>query len=153
MNIKHLAAATALAVAATTGMAAAQDWSLNPAYGTVNLTAGFTPDPYRVNVFSGGNNEASATIGGNCIGRVADAPDVRLNYNSGSFPLYLSVNSGGDTTLVVNGPDGRWYCNDDSMGLDPVVQFSNPMSGQYDIWVGSWGSGENATLNISELSP
>ena len=57
-------------------------------------------------------------------------------------------------TLLVNAPDGSWYCNDDSNGLNPMVSWSSPRSGQYDIWIGTYGSGSgmaSATLTISEL--
>lgn len=149
------AAGAALAAVATAGVAAAQNYSLNPAYGTVNLTAGFTPDPYVVNVLSGGRNDASQTVSSSCRGFIAEAPDVRLNYRAGSYPLILSVNSGSDTTLVVNGPDGSWYCDDDggSQGLNPSLRFNSPQSGQYDIWIGTYGNASNqqAQLHISEL--
>lgn len=149
------AAGAALAAVAVAGVATAQNYSLNPAYGTVNLTAGFTPDPYVVNVQSGGRNDASQSVSSSCRGFVADAPDVRLNYSAGSYPLIISVNSGADTTLVVNGPDGSWYCDDDggNQGMNPSLRFNSPRSGQYDIWIGTYGNAslQPAQLNISEL--
>jgi hypothetical protein len=149
------AAGAALAAVAAAGVATAQNYNLNPAYGTVNLTAGFTPDPYVVNVASGGRNDASQTVSSSCRGFVADAPDVRLNYSSGSFPLIISVNSSADTTLVVNAPDGSWYCDDDggNQGMNPSLRFNNPQRGQYDIWIGTYGNASNqpAQLHISEL--
>lgn len=152
---RMFAAGAALAAVATAGVAAAQNYSLNPAYGTVNLTAGFTPDPHVVNVASGGRNDASQTVSSSCRGFIAEAPDVRLNYRAGSFPLILSVNSSADTTLVVNGPDGSWYCDDDGgeQGLNPSLRFNSPQSGQYDIWIGTYGNASNqaAQLHISEL--
>lgn len=149
-------AASALAVFALAGTAQAQDWSLNPTYGTVSLNSGFQPDPYYVSLRSGGNINA-ASLGGNCRGYIANAPDFRLNFRgSSSLPLVISVDSGADTTLVINAPDSRWYCDDDSgSGLNPSINFGNsPMSGQYDIWVGTYGNAslQNATLAISELS-
>ncbi|WP_421789299.1 peptidase S1 [Hyphobacterium sp.] len=148
-------AVSALAVLAMAGTAQAQDWSLNPTYGTISLNGGFTPDPYYVSLQSGGSINA-AGLGGNCRGYIANAPDVRLNFRSGSLPLVISVDSGADTTLVINAPDGRWYCDDDSgSGLNPSINFGNsPMSGQYDIYVGTYGNAslQNATLAISELS-
>lgn len=138
------------------GTASAQDWRLNPTYGGVTLSTGFTPDPYQVNLQSGGSINAANTLGGNCRGYVANAPDFRLQYNAGNvLPLAISVNSAADTTLVVNAPDGRWYCDDDSGGgLNPSLTWNSPMSGQYDIYVGTYGSASlaNATLAISELS-
>jgi hypothetical protein len=139
--------------------ALAQNFSLNPTFGTQSLTAGFTPDPFTVQIQSGGNIDASSAIGtdsrGNyCVGMIADAPDFRLQYTAGSYDLTIYFQAQGDTTLVINGPNGDWYCDDDSGGFpNPMVQFNNPASGQYDIWVGTYGSNENltGTLNISEL--
>ena len=143
----------------------AQDWRLDPIYETVTLRAGFTPDPYEVRLVSGGSVDVQRNIGSRADGRVGDrrcrgfvanAPDVRLRFTAGSgvLPLIISVDSSADTTLVVNGPDGVWYCDDDSgQGLNPSLRFTNPQSGQYDIWVGTFGgsSMEPATLVISEL--
>ena len=151
--IARMFAAGAALVAVASGAAYAQNYSLNPLYGTVNLTAGYTPDPYVVNVTSGGPRNA-ANVSPSCRGSIAEAPDFRVNYQAGSFPLIISVNSSADTTLVVNGPDGSWYCDDDSgnAGMNPSLRFGSPQSGQYDIWVGDYGGGNNpAQLHISEL--
>jgi hypothetical protein len=149
-----LAATAAVATLAAAGIATAQNYSLNPTYGTASLNAGFTPDPYVVNVQSGGSRDASG-LSSSCRGFIADAPDVRLNYRSGSFPLIISANSSADTTLVINGPDGSWYCDDDggNAGMNPSIRFGTPQSGQYDIWIGTYGSAtlQPAQLHISEL--
>ena len=104
---------------------------------------------------SGGSTDAPSAIGGSCRGIIANAPDVRLNFTAGSLPLIISANSGSDTTLIVNGPDGRWYCDDDGgeNGLNPAVRFNNPQSGRYEIWVGTYGNSslQPAQLHISEL--
>ena len=129
------------------------DFSLDPNYGTANLRSGFTPDPHRVRLQSGGPIDAS-TLGGPCRGYIARAPDYRVNYTSGRLPLNISVESSADTTLVVNGPNGNWYCDDDSgNGLNPSIRFETPRSGQYDIWVGTYGASrlESAILDVSEL--
>lgn len=147
-------ATAALGLAVLAGAAAAQNYSLNPLYGTVNLSGGFAPDPYVINVQSGGTINAAQTLGGSCVGYVANAPDVRLNFAAGSLPLIISVNSSADTTLVINAPDGSWYCNDDGgNGLNPSIRWNAPMSGQYDIWIGTYASAANANaqLHISEL--
>ncbi len=128
--------------------------SANPRYGTANLRAGFTPDPYSVNVTAGGNTDARTLgLGSSCVGYIATSqPDFRLNYQSGNFPLSFRVRSNADTTLVINGPDGRWYCNDDTDGVNPRVNFSRPQSGQYDVWVGTFGSNSApAVLSVTEL--
>jgi hypothetical protein len=134
--------------------AAAQDVSAAPTYGAVDLKAGFPDDPYTVVMSSGGSIDASS-IGSPCTGYIASAPDLRLTYQGGSFPLYIYASSTIDTTLVVNGPDGQWYCDDDGNGgLNPQVTFTKPESGQYDIWLGTYASSEvhEAMLHISEVS-
>ena len=152
--VRILAATAALAAVASAGIATAQNYSLNPTYGTVNLTAGYTPDPYVVNVQSGGSQNAQ-NLSSSCRGFIANAPDVRVNYSAGSFPLIFSVASSADTTLVVNAPDGSWYCDDDggNNGLNPAIRFGSPMSGQYDDWIGTYGNAslQPAQLHVSEL--
>jgi hypothetical protein len=126
-----------------------------PTYGSVRLQAGFTPDPYRVNVVAGGEtNATNLQLGQNCVGFVAAGqPDFRVGYEAGSYPLSFFVESTADTTLIINGPNGEWYCNDDYSGNNPRVTLSRPTSGQYDIWVGTYGSTSNpqTTLSITEL--
>lgn len=135
MIIKTVACA-ALAALTLGAAASAQNYSLNPNFGTFSLNAGFLPDPYTVNVVAGGNINANR-LGSSCVGSISDAPDVRLNFNGGRISIGAQSNS--DTTIVVNGPDGRWYCNDDFDGLNPQVTLSG--SGQYDIWVGTYSGG------------
>ncbi|WP_431284787.1 hypothetical protein ACQW02_08245 [Humitalea sp. 24SJ18S-53] len=152
-----IAAITALAVGAVAiGPVVAQNFNRRPAFGTVNLSANFAPDPTVVNVTAGGNIPAERLGGSACLGTIADAPDVRLNYRAGQgLPLYLSATSRADVTLVVNLPNGQWACNDDFRGTDPGLIFRNPQSGQYDIWIGHYqrGSSVPAQLRISEIVP
>ena len=135
--------------------ARAQDVSADPNFGTVQLRSGFTPDPRIVPVTSGGEIDAE-TLDPSCRGFISDAPDVRLYYEAGSLPLIISVASAADTTLVINGPDGRWYCDDDGGvdALNPAIRFEEPDSGRYEIWIGTYGSTANAraSLHISELT-
>jgi hypothetical protein len=144
-----LAAAFAASLAAFP--ATAQNFGLAPAYGQVSLSAGFQPSPHSVSIVAGGGINAG-NLGGGCAGFIADAPDYRLNYTAGGSPLVISVLANSDTTLVVNNPSGAWLCDDDSGGsLNPLVQINNPLSGQYDIWVGTFSGGTaNATLQIAE---
>jgi hypothetical protein len=133
------------------------DFSLAPAYGAIDLVSGFQPDPHTVGIQAGGELDASAMGVPGCIGWVARAPDYRVNWTagSGSLPLVFSVSSEADTTLVINDAEGNWVCDDDSgnNGLNPAITFANPVSGQYDIWVGTYSEGslQPSTLNVSEL--
>ena len=82
--------------------------------------------------------------------------------NDSSLTIFFRANAGGDTTLLVRLPDGRWICNDDSPSwandahrldsLDPLLDLDTPPEGQYDIWVGSYERGKfiSGTLGIVE---
>jgi hypothetical protein len=158
MRTQLLGLGTALAVmlGPVAGPVDAQNYNLRPSFGTVNLNANFYPDPYVIRVTAGGNVPAERLGGSQCVGSIANAPDVRLNYRAGQgLPLYISATARSDITLVVNLPNGRWACNDDFIGTDPGLVFSNPMSGQYDIWIGHYGRGAGvpAQLRISEIPP
>lgn len=144
-----LASAVATALLAVATAASAQNPSAN-AGGGMRARAGFTPDPITVNIYSGGGIDASDTLGGSCVGMIASAPDYEFTYTAGSFPLTFAVDSNADTSLIINGPDGRWYCNDDSDGLNPILRWGRPPSGSYDIWVGAVGQAAPATLYITE---
>jgi hypothetical protein len=133
--------------------AVAQNTSLDPNYGTITLESGFTPDP-RVIALRAGGDIAASRAGSRCTGFITNAPDVRLVYEAGSLPLIISVDAGSDTTLVVNGPNGEFYCDDDSgEGSNPSIRLNNPQSGRYEIWVGTYRSGNSqpARLHISEI--
>lgn len=149
---KMFVAAAVLAVSLSMP-SVAQNVMGRPSFGTLNLRSGFLPDPRVVPVTAGGRLDASSLGGSNCLGSIANAPDVRVNYQAGSLPLNFYVTSNEDTTLVINGPDGQWYCNDDTNGLNPAVVFANPGSGQYDVYIGHYGQGAGvpARLHVSEV--
>ncbi|MEQ9814840.1 MAG: peptidase S1 [Azospirillaceae bacterium] len=148
---KFLLAALFLVVAPIA--AQAQNWSLNPSFGTYYLDSGYANDPFIVPITAGGTL-AAESLSPQCRGSIANRPDVRIMYRaSGALPLQFYVRSAYDTTLIVNAPDGSWWCNDDTDGFDPAIFFSRPLSGQYDIWIGSYnrGSGLPASLYVSEF--
>lgn len=151
--MRLLIAATACALAFT-GAVSAQDYNANPNYGDITLAPGFTPDPHLVSLRAGGAVSATAA-GSGCSGYITSAPDFRLTWGGkGSLNLKISVLSKADTTLVVNGPNGEWYCDDDT-GEDnnPLITLGS-QAGRYEIWVGTYSSGDPqpAVLSISELA-
>ena len=104
---------------------------------TVRLDSGFEPDPYIIEANAGGGIRASYDEASGCWGYISLDPDVRLIYDSGSFPLHIWLESSIDTTLVIEGPRGEMHCDDDSgLGMDAYVRFSDPTSGTYNIWIG-----------------
>lgn len=131
------------------------DYSLPSNFGSTALEAGFIPDPYNVELVAGGDVDVYEAVGDRCYGYATTAPDFDLTYTAGNFDLYLSATSNADTTLIVNAPDGSWWCDDDSAGaLNPGIRFDEPASGRYDIWVATYGEiePEPAMLHISELA-
>lgn len=116
--------------------------------GLVQLAPGFLA--YQVPVQSGGPLNAVG-LGGACAGYVTDAPTVQVVWSGASY-LVFGVESAGDTTLVVRSPDGQFFCNDDTLGINPVVELIFAPPGTYGIWVGSFepGAAYNATLVIAE---
>lgn len=155
MKTSRKTALAAVLAAAAALPAGAQDFNAQPNYGELTLETGFTPDPRTVQLRAGGDLNARS-LSSACSGFITRAPDVRLNFSGGNLPLILSVAARSDTTLVVNGPDGSWYCDDDggANGLNPSVRFNNPSGGRYEIWVGTYAAGDPqpASLSISELS-
>jgi hypothetical protein len=134
-------------------VANAQNPSLAPTFGWANLNVGFRPDPFVVNLTAGGRIRTNL---GGVTGWVANAPDFKLYYKAGNYlPLTIRVESAADTILLVNLPDGTWLANDDSGGnRNPMIRLSRPMSGRYDIWVGTYNGGlAPARLKITELPP
>ncbi|MDX1421209.1 MAG: hypothetical protein R3181_14685 [Rubricoccaceae bacterium] len=128
-----------------------------PSAGRITLDAGFSPDPFELDVEAGGETSALAFDG--CAGFVdAAAPTAVLDYG-GSGPLYLYARAASeeDLTLVVMGPDGALSCNDDADGFDPGLAVDPASAGRYAVWVGTYSSRARteppigATLFVSEV--
>jgi hypothetical protein len=143
------------AVAATNTASSQPNIGATPLYGTVNLAAGFSPDPQITNVQAGGS-DANPIAGAGCAGYInTSQPDIDVNYSAGSYPLYIYVRASSDTTLLVNLPDGSWVCSDDVSGRDPVIHLAQPPSGTYNVWVGTYSAGttQQAGIYLSEVAP
>jgi hypothetical protein len=135
------------------------DFALGPNFGEVQLVTGFLPDPLTIDVISGGDIDVRAmNYGNDCAGYATSAPDYRVYWSGEAdivYVYFLAEEEGQDTTLVINDPGGNWICNDDYSGRNPLVKLEAPMTGQYDIWVGSYSSGEIITgrLYVTEIEP
>jgi hypothetical protein len=152
--VKTLAVAAALCAAAAPAYAQSLNTGATGTFGQVRLRSGFTPDPHQTTLNAGGPVDAS-TRGEACNGNVASRPSFSLRYTAGELPLIIYAESEADTTLLVRAPDGSFHCNDDSVGLNPVVRFDAPRNGRYQIWVGRFGEdaeAASAVLSISEVS-
>lgn len=132
-----LQAATATPAATQPASEASADASTD-AFLTINPEAGFPLDPFLVSLQGGGPVDAS-TVSDQCSGFVAEAPAVTVDYQGEADLLRAFFLSDGDTTLVVETPDGEFLCNDDAYPvlLDASVEISKPVQGLYNVWVGS----------------
>jgi hypothetical protein len=142
-------------------------------YGQYTLQTGFTPDPWGFPITAGGGRNpidvsqlglSDSSTGQACSqSYVTRNPDFHFTFRAGSqFSLvrfYVVTQNNADATLLINQPDTRWRCNDDhgrgdwGNRLMPAVDFANPQSGRYDIWVGSYDmtSRNPGTLYVTEL--
>ncbi|MDI1328423.1 MAG: DUF1036 domain-containing protein [Brevundimonas sp.] len=150
-----LSAILGLTLVGTPGVAAAQNTRLAPLYGSRAMSYGFRPDPHEVTVRAGGPaNVEGRSLPEACRGHITEAATYEVRWTAGGVsPLIFRTASDADTTLLVNGPDGRLVCDDDSgPGLAAEVVFETPTSGVYDVWVGRLAEGTAAaTLSVSEL--
>lgn len=147
---------TAMGLCASHGVFA-QDRNVAPSEGTVALIAQFEPDPRIAMVMAGGRINVSDTVPA-CSGFISSRPLIRLKYASdpspAAMPLFIHAFSLVDTTILVNAPDGRWYCNDDGFnGQNPMLIFSPAMKGEYEIWLGTHAPGkmQSALVAFSEV--
>ena len=129
-----------------------------PNFGARRVTPGFPRDPMKINVVSGGNiNVTPLNLAAGCTGFATAQPDLNftLTGTSATLRVYVDrVRGNGDTTLIINKPDGTWICNDDSYGgRNPTVDLPNAAPGLYNVWIGSYQTGVQARgrLNITEL--
>lgn len=150
------AIATFILVCALPVVANAQ--SLTPTaranYGMRSITPGFAPDPFVINVTSGGSVAASNSgLGVFCSGYVTQQPDFNLQVAMpGNFLRFFVEGGGQDTTLIVRSPNGQYACNDDTFGNDPSIDINSTMIGVYNVWVGSYRAGDRAAsrLNVTQ---
>jgi len=136
-----------LLVALPTAFVSAQtetlDPSADPNYALIALNPDFFElmggSPAVISIVSGGNVDASRTDA-SCSGFGTSQPDLVLFWEGQVNTLRFFFSSLGDTTLIINMPDGRYACGDDGDGLNPVVDIANPADGEYAIWIGSFNS-------------
>jgi hypothetical protein len=88
-----------------------------------------------------------------CMGYGSLTPDHTLDIQQKTSQVTLQIRTKEqDTTLVVEGPDNRIYCSDDSPqgGKDAGLVLSNLNPGNYRVWVGAFepGAGFRYTLNV-----
>lgn len=116
----------------------------------LELSGGF--GSYELVVYAGGGLAASS-LANTCVGMVSDVPQLSFQYDSYGGPLVIHGWGDEDISLAVQAPDGLWYCNDDTNGLNPRVNWNSARSGYYSVYVGAVSSsaqGLPVTVSISE---
>jgi hypothetical protein len=110
---------------------------------TIDLAAGFPLDPTFVSVQGGGEVDASL-LSSECVGYINRQPVATVDWTGDAPFVETFFVSDSDPTLVVLTPDGQLLCNDDADEhlLDPVIEISEPVTGTYRIWVGSYAKGQ-----------
>ena len=99
--------------------------------------------PQRFGVTAGGNVDLGACASVPGTGQVIQNADFTLNLtdnNQGYDLEFRTEGAGCDTVLLVNDAFGQWSFNDDDGGLTSRLRLNNASPGQYDIWVGTFGS-------------
>lgn len=93
---------------------------MEPNFGSVDLSAGFAPDPHKVEI-TGGEVDVSATdIGIDYTGYATAAPDFRLNWSGSSEALRTFFVAEEVATMVVN--MGKLYITELDYAPDNLPQ-------------------------------
>lgn len=133
----------------------AQNLNAEPLFGSISLEAGFESTPYTIEIAPGGE-DLSSNLGADCFGYIRfGQPDFVLNYQSGDSSLGVFAISDLDITMAINDPAGNWHCNDDSIylsGTNSGIQFNDPLSGDYQIWVGSYDIGSESIVTMLAIT-
>ncbi|MGF1497631.1 MAG: hypothetical protein ACFB8W_12525 [Elainellaceae cyanobacterium] len=116
-------------------------------FGTIALSPGSSPDPVRG--YTQGSMPLAAIApqdqnGALCVGFAESEPDHVLVLSEAIANLTIRVDSrGGDTTLLVQGPNARTIQCGDDMGNNPdaSIRSQNWQPGEYKIWVGAFDAG------------
>ncbi len=113
----------------------------------------WTPQSFPVT--AGGNVNL-----GNCHsvqghGYIIQRPDFTLNFthNPQNYALEFRVVGTCDPVLLVYGPNGQWSFNDDADGLNSRLRIDAARTGQYDIWVGTYGASTCQATLYAETYP
>jgi len=135
------------------------DYTLASSFGSTGFGDASIPDPYSIDLIGGGSVDVSSLfLGPDCTGFAATPPDFRIDYTGSVSRLrvFFVASDGSNPTLIINTAGGNWFCNNDdplSGTTNPMVEFSPPQTGTYDVWVGTYGSSNftSGTLYITGL--
>ena len=138
--------ATFTAFICLTGAAyACPNWNNNPTYGAYDLSLSQLRAGQALELTAGGsinwNDCQHIRVGtDDGPGFFEAAPDVRFFVNNvEGRRLTISTNSACDSTLLINTQSASWFYDDDDNGnADAKIVLTRPLSGQIDVWVGTY---------------
>jgi hypothetical protein len=129
-------------------------------FGTISLMPGFDTAKASLSGYTGGSYSLSVIANRDannkaCIGFADPTPDHIIVLQKDFSNLKISVDSNGsDTTLLVQAPNGKIYCGDDSgKRKDASVALSQLKAGNYKVWVGTFNSGTKLNYTLSVQQP
>ena len=109
------------------------------------------PELFYQQVVVGGGNVDVSYLGAGCTGFATSAPTYTVGYiSSGAGLLRFYFIGSGDTTMIIQrvtmGAGITYFCADNSFGtLNPTIDFTNPSSGRYEVWMAMRSPGESTT--------
>ncbi len=113
----------------------------------LTLAPGFRPDPIVLSGTAGGSVDAHSIGGGSCPGHVAQEPSHYIKTSASSQFVRVIAIGPRDLVLMVELSDGTFVCNDDTEGLNPVVEAQMP-AGIHRVWVGTFGNAVGASYQV-----
>mgnify|MGYP003382442037 CR=1 FL=1 len=117
-----------------------------PSYATSGAPLSYSAEsaylPQSTTVVAGGNVDLGTCAEVPGFGHIVESPDFTMQYQDLGMgrSLEIRVNADGNAVLLVNPANGQWLFNDDTNGLNPAIRINGAASGQYDIWVGTFGA-------------
>jgi hypothetical protein len=137
------------AIAITAALGVFPALAQNANFGSITISSNSLASTPSLRGYTDGSFSLSSIAnrdrnGNLCLGYADSTPDHILVLEQDFSQLSLRVNSGGgDTTLLVQGPnDNTVRCGDDTRNSpDASVQDSNWSAGRYKVWVGAIDSG------------
>ncbi|HEY9632730.1 MAG TPA: hypothetical protein V6D14_04960 [Coleofasciculaceae cyanobacterium] len=111
----------------------------------IQLAPGFVPDPLVVTGTSGGSQAAQG------CGKVGATPNHVFNLSDNFNYLRFSVQSAGQPTLLIQGPNGSSCVQADSFSKGTIQLPGYWEKGSYSVYVGDRAEGQNAyTLSLTQ---
>ncbi len=153
-RIAAVGTAMSLAFAGSAMAQQCPDWQLGGIPITTDSETAWVPQQYPL--FAGGGLDLAACSSVDGVGRVTPAPNFTLQYDALTLgrDLEFRVETDCDTTLLINDSTGAWHFNDDANGtLQPAIRLAGAPSGQYDIWVGTYGGSSCQATLVAETFP